>query len=283
MSYTVVYDSLKVQAIVNEINGYDHTGTVTKGVPAIFGMNFQAVSVGEKLTADGYVDAAGTPRAGLAQALDFVDVSLGRFLDALKSQHLLNDTLVIVSAKHGQSPIDVTQLHMKSGSKNPKATADVTDVTDVLAPLVTVAQATEDDISLIWLQNSSQVGTAVSLLTAQSAAARVQTIYSGNSLVSLFGDPLKDSRTPDLIVQPIPGTIYSKSAAKIAEHGGFAADDTHTALIVSNPRLEAASVSRPVTNEQVAPTILKALGLPVHALDAVRLEGTRVLPGLDLE
>ena len=78
-------------------------------------------------------------------------------------------------------------------------------------------------------------------------------------------------------------TIYSKSAAKIAEHGGFAADDTHTALIVSNPRLDAATVTQAVTNQQVAPSILRALGLPVKALDAVRLEGTRVLPGIDLE
>jgi hypothetical protein len=31
---------------------------------------------------------------------------------------------------------------------------------------------------------------------------------------------------------------------------------------------------------QVAPTILKALGLDPNALDAVRSEGTRVLPDL---
>ena len=32
---------------------------------------------------------------------------------------------------------------------------------------------------------------------------------------------------------------------------------------------------------QVAPTILKALGLDPNALEAVRIEGTQVLPGLD--
>jgi len=43
------YDSLKVQAILNQINGKDSSGLNTVGVPAIFGMNFQAVSVGQKL------------------------------------------------------------------------------------------------------------------------------------------------------------------------------------------------------------------------------------------
>jgi hypothetical protein len=35
-----------------------------------------------------------------------------------------------------------------------------------------------------------------------------------------------------------------------------------------------------VETAQVAPTILKMLGLDPKALDAVRLEGTPVLPGL---
>jgi arylsulfatase A-like enzyme len=246
-------------------------------------MNFQAVSVGQKLTADGYMDGAGTPSEGLAEALDFVDASLGRFLDALTKEHLYQETLVIVAAKHGQSPINVSKLHMLVGSTNPKAIADVIDVTTVLAPIAPVAQATEDDISLIWLANQGDVGSAVGALQQSSDAVRARKIYSDGSLAKLFGDPLTDPRTPDLIVQPIPGTIYSKSAAKIAEHGGFAEEDRHTALIVSNPAIEAGTVGERVTNLQVAPTILRALGLDADALDAVRLEHTRPLPELSFD
>ena len=282
VSYTTTYDDLKVQAVLNQIRGFDHTGKQHRAVPAIFGMNFQCVSVGEKLTADGYADAAATPSAGLATALQFVDASLGRFVAALRDARLLDSTLIIVAAKHGQSPIDIQKLHMKPGN-NPKAIKDVTDVTDVLAPVVTVAQATEDDISLIWLKDQDRVGAAVAALQANSVGARVQHIYSSAQLKTHFGDPLNDSRAPDLIVQPIPGTIYSKSAAKIAEHGGFSSDDTHVALIISSPRIEAATVEAPVSNQQVAPTILKALGLPIRALDAVRVERTRALPGIELE
>ena len=43
------YDGLKVNAILNEIDGKNHDGTARAPVPNIFGMNFQAVSIGQKL------------------------------------------------------------------------------------------------------------------------------------------------------------------------------------------------------------------------------------------
>jgi hypothetical protein len=43
------YDTLKVDAILNEIDGWNHLRTSKTQVPTLFGMNFQAVSVGQKL------------------------------------------------------------------------------------------------------------------------------------------------------------------------------------------------------------------------------------------
>ena len=78
------YDSLHVQAVINQIDGFNHDRTAHVGVPALFGTNFQAVSVGEKLKIDpvtaqsgGYEDVLGKPTAGLAEQLDFIDQSLG--------------------------------------------------------------------------------------------------------------------------------------------------------------------------------------------------------------
>src|SRR5262249_23727857 len=100
---TQAYDDLKVQAIINEIAGKDHTGAKKAPVPAIFGMNFQAVSVTQKLTADGYLDSTGTPSAELQAALDHTDQSLGNILTALMQQKLLSRTAIILTAKHGQT------------------------------------------------------------------------------------------------------------------------------------------------------------------------------------
>ncbi len=54
-------------------------------------------------------------------------------------------------------------------------------------------------------------------------------------------------------------------------------------MLVTNPRLRAQTVSTPVTTMQVAPTILKALGLDPDELDAVRIEGTSVLPEVEAQ
>jgi hypothetical protein len=83
------YDSYKVQAIVNEIDGHDHSGTTNVGVPAIFGMNFQTVSTAEKLLQSeatiggpvlpgGYLPGTTTPGPLLSSALDYVDAQLQR-------------------------------------------------------------------------------------------------------------------------------------------------------------------------------------------------------------
>jgi Type I phosphodiesterase / nucleotide pyrophosphatase len=106
------YDSLKVQAILNEIDGKSHDGSVSKPVPNVFGMNFQAVSVGQKLIemsvsmTGGYLDGDGTPTPALLGEIQFVDAAIGKFVTELKNRGLYDKTVIIITAKHGQSPID---------------------------------------------------------------------------------------------------------------------------------------------------------------------------------
>src|SRR5882672_4219944 len=116
---TMDYDDMKVAAILNEIQGLDHTGTTAVGAPALFGMNFQAVSVGQKLSSvteglGGYVvdpaTGALTPSAPLQTALAHTDESIGKMVTALRDNGLLDSTLIIISAKHGNSPIDPATL-----------------------------------------------------------------------------------------------------------------------------------------------------------------------------
>jgi hypothetical protein len=94
----------------------------------------------------------------------------------------------------------------------------------------------------------------------------------------MFNDPATDSRTPDIIVQPYTGVIYTTSSKKQEEHGGFAQDDTNVMLLLSKPGLFPTTVTAFVETTQVAPTILQALGLDPNQLDAVQKEGTPVLP-----
>lgn len=263
------YDTLKVNAIVNEIHGYDHSGSTKAGMPAIFGMNFQAVSVTQKLPSGGYADASGTPAGDLVGGLDFVDQSLGKFVDALTQEKALNSTLIVLTAKHGQAPINRSLLHKIASSQLESV------VNGVAAGLA--AQITADDVALIWLTDGTRAGDVASALAAQSAALGIdQAFNSWMAPPAGFGSP-SDSRPPDVVVRAQLGVIYTGSS-KIAEHGGFSDDDRHVALLLSLPSLTPASIAAQVQSTQVAPTILKALGLDPSQLQGVQKEGTPVLP-----
>jgi hypothetical protein len=263
------YDDIKVAAILNEIDGKDHTGQSAVGTPAIFGMNFQAVSVGQKTV--GYLDAAGTPSPALADALMHTDASIGSMLRGLERRGLTDNTVVIISAKHGQAPIDITKRKIISSKLIPAAV-------NAVSPGL-VAQATQDDIALLWLTDQSKTNQAAAALLAAQNTLGIQSVLFGAPLVAMFGDPHTDSRTPDLIGLPILGVIYSNPAAtKTAEHGGFSHDDTIVPILVAGENLESGVNLSPVQTAQIAPTILRFLGLNPNALRSVQLEGTQVLP-----
>ena len=97
------YDQLKVNAVLNWIDGKTHLGTSKAQVPAIFGMNFQAFSVGEKLILSqsipaapvncaapticgGYTDAAGTPTASMESEFKFVDAAIGQMVEGSRTR-----------------------------------------------------------------------------------------------------------------------------------------------------------------------------------------------------
>jgi hypothetical protein len=269
----IAYDQTKVNAVLHEIDGFDHTGTVQTGVPAIIMMNFQAVNIGEKV--GGYLDAAGTPSAGLQVAMDFVDTSIGTMLADLEAQGLSDSTLVIVTAKHGDSPVDLSSRRAID-----PALIDNT-VNSVQAGLL--AQETPDTISLIWLKDHSRAADVAAAIADNAATLGVGTIYQGDEITQVFGGALNGSRNrrPDVIIDPAPGVIYTTSgvSAKKVEHGGFNADNTHVPLVMSGPKVAAGRVvNLAVDLRQVAPTLLKSLGLDGKDLQAVRAEGTKNLP-----
>ncbi len=285
------YDQLKVNAVLNWIRGKTHLGNTNGRVPAIFGMNFQSVSVGQKLieggVKGGYSDAAGTPTFGMQGEIEFVDGAIGQFIAELRKERLLDSTTIIITAKHGQSPTDTNRFFPIPGHSGANGTAPSAILGSAFLPDSEINQIgpTEDDISLLWLSPGASTTAAVGLLESNAKAAGIGQIFYGPSLAAIYGTPGLpanggDPRTPDIIVQPNVGVIYTGSLKKQAEHGGFAQDDTNVMLLVSNPRLKPRTVASFVETTQVAPTILKILGLDPNGLDAVRKEGTPVLPGL---
>ncbi|MGV4759732.1 alkaline phosphatase family protein, partial [Burkholderia pseudomallei] len=306
-THTEKFDDYHVQAIVNQIDGKNSTGTAAAPVPTLFGTNFQTLSVAQKATVasgGGYLDASFTPGPEVANAIAYVDGALGRIVAELRQRGLYDSTVVIVTAKHGQSPTDHTKL-VKHGDtltalleangfvdpngnfgQNNTASGNPNDGTG----LVGTGFVQTDDVGLVWLRDPRQLSAAVATLKANlgcnapgiCADGPQAYILYGPSVAERFGDPAL-GRTPDIVVQPNPGVIYTSSKKKDEEHGGNAPDDSHLGLLVSYAGLrQGRTIDAPVLTTQVAPTILRSLGLEPRLLHAVALEGTRVLPGLGL-
>lgn len=269
---TIEYDKLHVQAFLDWIDGktpeYSEVQDALKGTPTLFGGNFQAVSVAQKVNAGGY--QAGTLDFSplLLYAIDFVDSALGQVVAALKAKNLLDDTLIVVASKHGQAPID-PKLY---GKVDPALLAPATGVN--------VSFITTDDIALFFLENHADTDKAVNALNRVRNELKISDIISDERLTYLgYGDPTKDPAVPDFIVEPEMGIIYTTSTSKIAEHGGLSVDDRKVACFVSSPGLQKTVYPHQVSTKQVAPTILKALGLDPNSLKGVVAEGTNLLDG----
>jgi hypothetical protein len=302
---TQFYDEIKVDSIINEINGFDHSGATQVGVPALFGMNFQSVSTAEKLPSSplggqtqngGYVleDGDWVPGPVLQDALAFVDAQVGRMLYHLNRQGLLASTTVVLSAKHGQSPIETSALKRIDDGKVIDAANAAWTAHGGTGKLITFT--IDDDAMYIWLgtRTPKAIRFARTFLLGygQPASAKAATDYAGNPIgfsssglahlyggPEYFGVPATDARVPDLVGAVQHGVVYTGKTGKIAEHGGADRQDRHVPLVVFGAGVAANDVSDVVETTQIAPTILALLGLDPQQLQAVQSEHTPVLPG----
>ena len=303
-THTEKFDDLHVGIVLNQIDGKTGSGVDLAPVPTVFGTDFQTLSVAQKAThasGGGYTDASFTPGVAVAGAMTYVDASLAKMVAELKAQGVYASTLVVLTAKHGQSPANPALL-VKNGDTltalleangyldangNFGQFATTTGSLNDGSGLSGTGMVQTDDVGLIWLRDPAQAAAAVATINANlgctapgiCADGAGASVLSGAALATKFGDPAL-GRTPDIIVQPNPGVIYTSSTRKDAEHGGNAPDDSHVALVVSYPSWQASTNATAVVTTQVAPTILAALKLDPTLLQSVKSEGTAALPGI---
>lgn len=276
------YDDIKVRAMLNEIDGKDHTGKKTIGVPALFGMSFQSVAQGEEIA--GYADASGTPSADLLHAVNYTSESIGKMIDALKARNLLDSTLVIISSKFGGAPMDPSKWRLVSANLIQQL---IYSLNSGLVAYFYVNGV--ENVASIWLTDHSQAGEVAKMLSQPNIESmlHIKQILWGASLKLRYNDPSKDPRMPDIVIIPEVGAIYAGTTGGrggtrvLLTHGGFSDEDTNVALLISNPAFGSKTIIKtPVETTQIAPTILAALGLDPEKLQAVKVEYTNVLPGL---
>src|SRR5258707_12616566 len=179
-------------------------------------MTFQAVSVGQKLASDnkdgtcaddtgslkmkpgGYKDGTGNPTEVLAYGLDKTDRPPGSMIKALKEQRLYESTLFIVSAKHGQSPINPLKTN------KPGHFADLVfglDNNDPVGIIINDAGnncstgpcgfVQDDDIALIWLPDQTKTADVAAYLNANANALSIDEVMAGRPVKHKIKQPPK--------------------------------------------------------------------------------------------
>ncbi len=294
------YDSYKVQAVLNEIDGYNHSRTSHVGVPGLFGMNFQTITTAEQLPSSdgltgGYLPGGQVPGPLLVRAFNYVSTEIGAIVAQIKAQGLASSTAIILTAKQGQSPTNPNDLkRVNDATIVAKVDAAWAAVHPHAAPLV--ATTSDDDGMLWWLSNRSQaaadfvkhyllthdaVGYNIDGKKVTLSASGLSTVYAGVASAAYFGVPNSDPRHPVIFGIVQHGVIYA-DAPDIAQHGGADFQDLSIPILVVLPGLHhGTTVTSQVKIIQIAPTILALLGLNPEALQAVQIEHTQILPGLN--
>jgi Type I phosphodiesterase / nucleotide pyrophosphatase len=297
---TMQYDSYKVQAVLNWIDGLDHSGRHHMGIPAIFGMNFQTVSTAQKLpTSDGltggYLPGGTVPGPLLVRALDYVNTEVGLMVAEIRKEGLAGSTAIIISAKHGQSPTNPNDLARVDDGPIISAINSAWAASHPGNPSLVVF-ATDDDGMLLWLSDRSQTaasfvknyllthpasGNNISGQLITVASSGLRHVYAGAGAAAFIGVPNGDPRHPDIIGIAQHGVVYTGGTSKIAEHGGDDPQDRNVPILVALPgQHKGGTIGAPVETTQIAPTILTLLGLDPNQLQAVQIEHTQVLPGI---
>jgi Type I phosphodiesterase / nucleotide pyrophosphatase len=295
------YDKYKVQAVLNEIDGYNHSRIEHVGVPALFGMNFQTVTTAEQLPtsdglAGGYLPGGQVPGPALLKAFNFVSAEIGVLVAQIRARGLASSTAIIITSKQGQSPTDPNDLKRVNDATIMAAVDAAWKKTHPhAAPLV--VSTSDDDVLMWWLSDRSQTAANFVqnyLLTHTAPAYNIHgqrltvtasglsKVYAGAAAAAYFGVPVSDPRHPVIFGIVQHGVIYADQP-DIAQHGGADFQDLSIPILVDLPGPQYGTTNSAQVNIiQVAPTIAALLGLNPLDLRAVRIEHTQVLPGLSI-
>jgi len=265
-------DDRRVAAVLHWIDSKDCTGKKAAPVPELFGMSLVSISSAQRATGMGYLDVSGSPSRGLEKSLAFVDEAIGRIVSELKQRSLYDSTWIIVSSNYGQMPADRQR-------RRAIRAADLATIGNSMQKGI-VAHVSAGSVGMVWLNDPSMTSAVVKALSEKAADLGIQNIYSGARLALTLNSPEQDTRMPDIILQPEPDVYWVPATVAQSSHAETKDEDTHVVLLVSGAQLTRRVDKTWVPTSQVAPLLLRALGMEKFDLEALHREHTPALPGI---
>lgn len=262
-------DEARVAALLRWINGRAEV------VPRLFGISLMSLDAAQRSfqTQTDHTGLTGIAvDSAVQQAFERIDKQLGLIVAELKKIGLDDSTWIVVTAAHGRVASDTTP-HLIDPSRI-QAVAQLPAHKDL-------ALVTADTVGLVWLKRRSTLTAVLQSYRAQMPELGIGEIYSGEKLRLIMNSADEDSRMPDLILQPQAGVIWMRKGDEGPKmHGGFSDEQNHVALLVSGRQLTGRVDKTPVPTTQIAPLILRILGMEKMDLRALHQEHTPALPGI---
>ena len=201
------------------------------------------------------------------RALRLIDEQIGRIEDTLRTRGLLERTNIIVTSDHGFSThtgeLKLAQLVAPFAKPMPDGTPDIV-VTEGAINFRTSKDPAREAMIVAALQQRPEVG---AIFTRASAPGAEQGAIPGTLSLSVArGD---HARAADILVSAnwnaetnAAGFPGKTTQAGVAGHGTSSRYDIHNTLLAVGPDFRERTRSRvPASNVDIAPTILKLMGL----------------------
>ena len=185
---------------------------------------------------------------------------------------LYESTVIIITAKHGQSPIDPHRV-LRIPGDNASLESPATLLGDM------VAGSSEDDVSLIWLKNQDDTLAAAEMLSKNGDKTGGGEIFAGNSMTLLFDDAQLDPRTPDIAVAPNVGAS-TPAVEKGCRTWRLCRRRPRCDAVDFKPWIANGNHSRSGADDLRCAHYLTAASLAPTELEGVRKDKTPELPGL---
>ena len=195
----------------------------------------------------------------VAQVISFEDNEIRETVDTLKQAGIYDQTDIVVTSDHGNTAVNKAIPGSGPGSIEQY----------LIDHGIPVAQATTDQVALIWLQNPAQTQAAINLLSPASVRAQFGIWYFLTQADLRRMHTAPPDRTPDFAIEPTmgengtPSVVYTTPPlGKHVEHGGFNASDINVPLFISGPGIRHGVTSDDhVFDMQIAPTLAATMCL----------------------
>jgi hypothetical protein len=262
-------DASRVDALLKWIDGRDCSGHAAAS-PQIFGATLTALDAAEREGVSAYQSYDGRPSATVNEALTATDGQVLRILGALKKQHLYDTTWIVVTSAFGEGAISPRR------AKSVDA-ASLAAAADSVERSVVVHVAAEGP-AMLWLRDGAKTDVVVAALAKRADALGISTIATGADLALTMNSPADDPRMPDIVIEPRESIRYTVRGSHI--DGGDREAETHVPLLISGVQFTGRVDKTWVPITQIAPLLMRALGMDKFDLDALHHEHTPALPGI---